>query len=620
MILVRSHHLYFRAPVLRARLGLLFLLVAGAASGQLLHPSDLVYEGVIAPPKIGGNGPRFGGGLMGIEYDPTCAGREDPSPADGHPGCLVGTSHKEHDMLAMFDIPEPYPAQQGDYDSVPKGFLIVDFFKCSIRNNGSDIQAELDHEASWVARDIPGVARSEAGDWLCTCGHDWYDVNQIDYRSHCWFNFDPVEVNSHGAFGFGRPGDKTFHSQRMAWYLGSVPQGWANKYLKARKQPFCFSGMQRMGGGCNSCSGGPTIYVFPCSPAPPPSPYPWREAQQLLGYPPVKPIQVVDRLHPDFSPRSQTRGVTWAGDAVLISFQKGGDYWWYGKDDPWTDPNAHRTNCLFNHGAPDACFYDRGPYLPWGTKDRCHPGSKGYHALIDPLGTEGPQYTAKLQFYDAQELAQVAAGQREPHTVLPYASHEGPPELWNSDCASPGDLAFDRESRKLYWVERDGVEPLIHVYNVQEPQCCNDMLELEVSVTGGGEVTSEPGGIDCGVDCQEVYLEGTSVALNAEPLAEGSFVGWSGGAECGDGEVTMFKPTSCTAHFECPLGSEIVVSDQTIDGTQTFEHCNRIVVGPAVVIQSGAQVTLRTGRTVEIRSPFAVEAGASLEVVALPSS
>lgn len=608
------------ARVRRIGLGLLLLFVTVGASGQLLHPSDLVYEGLIAPPKISGSGPRFGYGLVGLEYDPTCAGREDLSPADGYPGCLVGTSHKDDDMMAMFDIPKPYPAEVGDYDSVPKGFLVVDFFKCSIRHNGSDIQQELDAEEFWVARDIPGVARSEKGDWLCTCGHDWYDVNDFDYRSHCWFDFDPIEVNSSGAFGFGKPGDKAFHSQRMSWYLGSIPQAWADKHLKARKQPFCFSGMQRMGGGCPGCSGGPTIYAFQCTEFSYDGPQPWRQAQQLLGYPGVNPIQVATKLHPDFSPRSQARGATWAGAAVLISALKGGDYWWYGKDDPWTDPHAHRSSCLFHHGSPDSCFMQKGPYLPWGTKDHCRPGSKGYHALLDPDGSGGPQYTAQLQFYDARELGEVAAGEREPESVLPYAWHEGPPELWDSDCAEPRDLAFDPENRKLYWVETNKEQPLIHVYTVNEPQCCNELLELEVSVTGGGEVTSEPDGIDCGGDCREVFLEGTGVVLSARPLAEGSFTGWGGGLDCEDGEVTMYRDTSCTAHFECPLGSEIMVTDQIIDGPQTFEHCDRIVVGPAVVLESGAQVTLQTGRTVEFRSPFAVEAGASLRVVASPSS
>ncbi|MGB3564907.1 MAG: hypothetical protein WBH85_02500 [Thermoanaerobaculia bacterium] len=451
------------------KLVLILIMLALPVQAELLDPSDLVYEGVIGPPKTSGQGPRFGRAPLGLEYDPTCAGREDPSPADGYPGCLAATSHKEFDMIAMFDIPAPKAVERGTYKAVPKGALVVDFFKCTMRADGSDIQPELDAQEGWVARDIPGIARSAAGDWICTCGHDWYDVTQTDYDSHCWFDFNPEAVNAQGAYGWGKKGDVRFHSQRMAWYLGAVPQGWADAYLGADGHPFCFGGMQRMGGGCPPCTGGPTLYAFPCERPSVSPPGPLTSAKELLSYSRVSPITVFDRQHPDFSPRSQARDAVWAGESVLISAQKGGDYWWYGKPDPWTDPNAHRVRCLFNAGDPEKCFLKYGPNLPAGTEDSCHLG-KGYHALLDPSGATGPQYTATLQFYDADELAAVAANRRKPNSVLPYASVEGPAEFWSAKCQEPRGLAYDRERRKLYWVEFNNEGPLIHVYSVGAPQ------------------------------------------------------------------------------------------------------------------------------------------------------
>jgi hypothetical protein len=187
--------------------------------------------------------------------------------------------------------------------------------------------------------------------------------------------------------------------------------------------------------------------------------------QELLGYSRVSPNSVFNKPHPDYSPKTQARGATWIENAVLVSAHKGGDYWWYGQPDPWTDPAAHRSGCDFNEGNPDACFLHRGPNLPAGTRDLCS-SNKGYHALMDPDGSGGRQYTAMLQFYDANELAQVAAGRRTPDSVLPYASLEGPGELWDDNCAEPGDLAYDAASKKLYWVERNGTQPLIHVYSI----------------------------------------------------------------------------------------------------------------------------------------------------------
>lgn len=469
-VLAQIHSLVPRAgEVAQAmRKSILFLcFLALPAWAQQIQPADLVYQGVIAPPHIPARqGPRFGYGLLGLEYDPTCAGHKDPSPSDGYPGCLAGTSHKQYDMIAMFDIPAPQKVAPGDHGAVPKGSLVVDFFKCTIRADGSDIQSDLAELGGWTPRDIPGVARTEAGEWMCTCGHDWYDVTETDYPSHCWFDFDPTAVNAQGAYGWGRGGDPSFHSQRMAWYLGSIPQGWADSHLNADGEPYCFGGMQRAGGGCRPCSAGPTLYSYPCSRPSVAPPGPLKTAKELLGYPRAYPIDVINKLHPDFSPSSQATGAGWVDDSVLFSARKGGDYWWYGEPDPWADPHAHRNTCRFELGDPERCFLQHGPNLPPGTKDTCS-GAKGFHAVLDPDGSGGPQYTASLQFYDATALAEVAAKRRKPSSLLPYASLEGPPGFWNSNCQSPGDLAYDRINRSLFWVEFNKERQIIHVYSVK---------------------------------------------------------------------------------------------------------------------------------------------------------
>ncbi len=51
---------------------------------------------------------------------------------------------------------------------------------------------------------------------------------------------------------------------------------------------------------------------------------------------------------------------------------------------------------------------------------------------------------------------------------------------------------------------------------------------LDITTTGSGGVTSVPAGINCGSDCSESYISGTSVSLTATPLADYRFNGWSG--------------------------------------------------------------------------------------------
>jgi len=63
-------------------------------------------------------------------------------------------------------------------------------------------------------------------------------------------------------------------------------------------------------------------------------------------------------------------------------------------------------------------------------------------------------------------------------------------------------------------------------------------------------VTSSPGGIDCGSDCSEAYLEGTTVTLTPAVEAGSTFSGWSGDADCADGSVTLSAERQCEARFD----------------------------------------------------------------------
>jgi hypothetical protein len=69
--------------------------------------------------------------------------------------------------------------------------------------------------------------------------------------------------------------------------------------------------------------------------------------------------------------------------------------------------------------------------------------------------------------------------------------------------------------------------------------------------SGLGTVTSSPAGINCGSDCSENYLEGSSVTLTATPGADSRFGGWSGACSgtattC---QVSLDSPKTVTATF-----------------------------------------------------------------------
>jgi List-Bact-rpt repeat protein len=81
-------------------------------------------------------------------------------------------------------------------------------------------------------------------------------------------------------------------------------------------------------------------------------------------------------------------------------------------------------------------------------------------------------------------------------------------------------------------------------------QSAAETFNLNVTVTSGGVVTSNPAGIDCGSDCDEIYQSGTLVTLFATANSGFKLDRWSG--DCSgnvDCSVTMSAARSVTATF-----------------------------------------------------------------------
>ena len=92
-------------------------------------------------------------------------------------------------------------------------------------------------------------------------------------------------------------------------------------------------------------------------------------------------------------------------------------------------------------------------------------------------------------------------------------------------------------------------------------------LDVTKDGTGGGTVTSDPAGVDCGSDCAQDYDEGTVVTLDASPAAGSVFDGWGGacGGTSATCDVALSAPRSATATFRQVSGYYPVVPCRVFD-------------------------------------------------------
>ena len=75
-------------------------------------------------------------------------------------------------------------------------------------------------------------------------------------------------------------------------------------------------------------------------------------------------------------------------------------------------------------------------------------------------------------------------------------------------------------------------------------------LTVQATGAGGGTVSSNPAGINCGKTCTASFSSGTQVTLTASPGANSFFSGWSGACSgTGVCNVTLTQNTSVTANF-----------------------------------------------------------------------
>jgi len=140
-------------------------------------------------------------------------------------------------------------------------------------------------------------------------------------------------------------------------------------------------------------------------------------------------------------------------------------------------------------------------------------------------------------------------------------------------------------------------------------------LDVARDGPGSGFVTSPEGGVDCGIDCVELYPIGHQVALDATPYAGSSFDEWSGDG-CSSGDVDMSVARTCTASFEGACDPLYILTNQTVTTTELFVGCGEVRAGSGFVVEGSGDVTLRAGNRVVLTDGFSVRGGGRLTAIA----
>jgi hypothetical protein len=133
------------------------------------------------------------------------------------------------------------------------------------------------------------------------------------------------------------------------------------------------------------------------------------------------------------------------------------------------------------------------------------------------------------------------------------------------------------------------------------------LLTVMKEGSGGGTVTSDPVGINCGGDCTEPYTAGTPVTLTASPNTTSSFAGWSGGGCSGTASctVTMNASQSVTATFNAePQQLSVTIAG---DGSGTVTSSPGVIDCPSICSDTFAPGVVVTLTAVEGQNSVLVD-------------
>jgi len=145
-----------------------------------------------------------------------------------------------------------------------------------------------------------------------------------------------------------------------------------------------------------------------------------------------------------------------------------------------------------------------------------------------------------------------------------------------------------------------------------EPQYIQYSVSVQRKGTGQGTVTSVPGGIECGEDCSETYVNRTRLTLIATPAPGSVFDHWSGGSCAGTGpcEKTINSSRLVKAVFVAVGNRALTVSKAGSGSGTVSSNTGAIDCGGTCSAEIDASGKIVLSATPQVGSTFAGWSGA----------
>jgi len=429
-----------KCPVILALAGLFAL----SATAGRINPEQMIYQGAFRLPDSEPyeTGWYWGGSAMTYYPEGDISGIQD-----GYPGSIYGTGHAWN--LFISEISVPIPVLSGDKN--PELLNTAETLQLFTNVRGDlfiDSSGEpLFYEMLRAGMEyLPAQGSQATGKIHMAWGQHLQEGN-ID-PSHMWCELDLAHAGPCGPWTFGH-----YSNYTTCNYLFEIPVSWSESVLPGYRLA---TGRFRDG----LWSGrGPALYAY----------RPWQT---------------------DYPAASDT-----IQDIVPLLL--------YGQAEPW-DQHIFSDETMCMNGFREADEWIGGAWLTRGEDSAVIlAGTKGagssWYGLPDgtiwdeedpsqedPENQRGwwcEEFKSQILFFDPEELAQVANGEKQSYEVQPYDSLNIDPFLFAVDSIQQKDhicsVCYDRTGNYLFigeWLA-DNDKPIIHIWKIDQQDAVHQKIE-----------------------------------------------------------------------------------------------------------------------------------------------